>query len=216
MPIPTLPKFSESPPDADEQRDLIRRRNAAWEAANVPERYKGAKLDDLSGVPDESLSAYREAVGKIKVLLDRRCTMALIGHVGPGKTWMACALVREFCKHARSAIYLEAMDYFVALQETYGDGAKANASTIEAKYIKPELLVLDAMEERADTDWNDRMLVRLVNKRYAAEKSTILISNEEKAAFTARVGASIADRIRDDGGIVTCGWKSLRGRINHA
>ena len=196
--------------DARREKEQVERFIAA---CGVPVRYRGAVLLDASLVPmptrDEYLEAFRRLVG----LFDHDATLALLGRRGAGKTHMACAVVVEFCRRGRYAVYAEAMDYFIALQESYGDGAKEKASAIEARFLKPSLLVLDAIEERGDTAWNDRMLTRLVNKRYAAELSTVLISNHDQKAFAERVGASIWDRIWDEGGIIECTWKSLRGNL---
>jgi DNA replication protein DnaC len=208
---------------AEEARKWAERVDALIAAARIPERYRAATFDDVEHLPAELKddagkvwpvqSLYTMKVGQLAVLLHRPGMVALIGRRGPGKTHMACALVNAFCRAARSAVYIDAMDYFIELQETYDEQARRSQSAVEEKYLRPELLVLDAMEERADTAWNDRMLVRLIDKRYKAERSTVLISNESEAAFNDRVGPSIADRIRDDGGKIECLWPSLRGRL---
>ena len=76
--------------------------------------------------------------------------------------------------------------------------------------------VVAAPAGAADTPAKDRMLTRLIDKRYAAELSTVLITNETAKQFVERVGPSVADRIRDDGQMVVCEWKSLRGRNTSA
>lgn len=219
------------PPAAPEIDEAARRRRMLVAQSHhenpLPPRYAAASLEDWERVPEmvtEELGGgsrrswdvrrrYQECTRKLARLLDAPAMVALLGRRGPGKTHMACALVNAFRSRERHALYLDAMDYFIELQETYDDHARRSQSAVEKKYLAPELLVLDAMEERADTAWNDRMLVRLIDKRYKAELSTVLISNEEVPAFNARVGPSIADRIRDDGGRIECAWPSLRGRI---
>jgi DNA replication protein DnaC len=179
----------------------------------VPANYVGADLFNVENIPEPSRAAYLKKSRQLAGLMERSGIVVLLGNVGTGKTHMACALVQAFCRQRRRAMYAEAMDYFIDLQESYGQGAGTTPRKVENKYLLPELLILDAMEERADTPWNDRMLFRLVNKRYAAGQSTVLISNEQEKEFNARVGASIADRIRDGGGRIICNWKSLRGNV---
>ena len=139
--------------------------------------------------------------------------IAVLGDRGCGKTWLACGLVLDFCRAGRSAVYLDTMDYFVELKQTYSDRSRQDESQIETKYLRPELLVLDEIQERGETTWEDRMLVRLINKRYANELSTVLVGNLSKEDFPKHVGSSIKDRLLDGGGVIVCNWPSLRGRI---
>lgn len=196
------------------EAELRNKQARCWKDANVPEKYRRADFGMIGSLPPDVSEPYAKTISSLQHLLEQPAMLAMIGGRGAGKTWMACALVREFCKAGRSAMYLEAMDYFLELQETFDNGCKINSASVERKHIAPELIVLDAMEERADTAWNDRMLVRLINKRYAANKSTLMISNQDATTFKKHIGESIEDRIRDGGGIIKCDWKSLRGRIN--
>jgi DNA replication protein DnaC len=189
------------------------------EHARIPVKYRDADLNALDRVPaklgdKKVLEPYRDAVGRLLRLYESTGIVALLGKRGAGKTWMACGLAHGFCRRGRSAVYLDALDYFIELKGTYGDSGRSSEASVEARYLRPQLLILDEMHERGETAWEDRMLTRLVNKRYAAELSTVLISNLEPKTFAARVGESIADRIRDGGGLVTCSWPSLRGHIN--
>jgi DNA replication protein DnaC len=194
--------------------DRRRRISTLLEASMIPRRYRRADLEDLSAVPGDAFKKFRQAVDALKKLEEQPGVVAMLGGFGAGKTWMACALVRRFCLAARYGRYVDAMDYFIELRATFGQRSGPTESTVEASYMKPELLVLDALEERADSAWNDRMLTRLIDKRYKAELSTILISNEQEAAFRQRIGPVIADRIFDaGGGLIECTWPSLRGRI---
>jgi len=138
--------------------------------------------------------------------------VALVGPRGDGKSEMAAALVRAFCLRGRWAVFSEAGDYFLELDHAR-EMESRSALLVEADYLKPDVLVLDAMEERATTEAKDRMLTRLIRKRHDALKRTLMVSNETPDQFKARVGETIADRIHDGGGVIECDWPSLRGRI---
>lgn len=203
------------PPDQDES-ELRQKAVALWTKCGVPERYRNADLSKLSpnvaSVMGPSRVTYGTAVDALKELLNRSGTVALLGERGAGKTWMSCGLVREFCKRGNSALYRDAMDYFLDLKATYDQDAKVNQSDVEARYLRPRLLVLDEVHERGDTAWEDRMLTRLINKRYCSDVSTVLISNQSPEEFAERIGKSIYDRMFDGGGEIVCDWQSLRGR----
>jgi DNA replication protein DnaC len=66
------------------------------------------------------------------------------------------------------------------------------------------------MQERGETPWEDRLLTHLIDRRYASEKDTLLITNQSKESFIQSIGPSAASRIVEVGGIVTCDWPSYR------
>lgn len=215
--VPPLPAPAAAAPATEDQRELRERAAKCWKNAGVPVRYMAA---DFSKLTDEVKAnramdgtTYGDVVAHLMGLIESPGMIALLGTRGTGKTWMACALVREFARLGRFAMYRDAMDYFLDLKASYDAGAKVDQLQVEARYIIPKLLVLDEVHERGDTAWEDRMLTRLINKRYAANLSTVLISNQDGDAFEERVGASIADRIKDGGGMIVCDWESLRGRV---
>ncbi len=211
--LTALPPASEGSRE-DEIERLKRDRAiiALMEAANLPKKFSGIELGDVSRVPVDAAGDYDSACHRLLDVLHRPGIVALIGGRGPGKTTIGCGLIRECCRRLKSARYIDAVDYFIAVRETFGANAKATQSQVEAAHVRPFLLVIDELHERGDTPWEDRMLTRLINKRYAAELATVLISNQDKKAFAAHVGESVVDRIRDGGGLIICNWKSLRGR----
>lgn len=181
------------------------------DASGVPPRYQRASLFALDAVPADARAGYFDAAERLSVALSKPTLIALIGPRGPGKTWLGCAAVLDSCRQRKPAVYLDALDYLIRLKETYGTPARE--SDVERRYLTSWLLVLDEMHERGDTAWEDRMLTRLINKRYAAGLATVMISNDGEKEFEQRIGLSIADRIADDGDVIRCNWQSLRGRV---
>lgn len=148
---------------------------------------------------------------QLRALLDRPATIALLGQRGVGKTHQACALVREFIAEARPAAFLDAMGFFLRVRATYRDGSQETEEQIIDQLGRKDLLVLDELHERGDTPAEDRLLHRLINRRYENRVATVLISNQTPEEFAARVGESIVDRIHEGGAIILCDWDSLRG-----
>lgn len=194
------PKYSKVPLEPD------------WE--QLPERINVAD-DGQRAKWSEVREPYSRAFRELTVIENTQggAIFALVGDRGPGKTWMSCCLIKRFCADARFAMYCEALDYFVTLRGTYGDRGRGTEIDVEAKYLRPELLAIDAMEEKSETPSQQQMLTRLINKRLVAEKLTLLISNDNGQTLPDRIGRSLADRLNDGGGMIECTWPSLRGRI---
>lgn len=192
-------------------------RDTCFRLAQVPQRYKAASLSKIDGVPPGDVNAYRIAVQQLMRLQSVPAVVAMIGTIGAGKTWLACGLINAFCDSARSARYITAFDYILAVRQSYSANAPRTQEQVEAHFVAFSLLVLDEMQVRAGSDNEEMLLLRLIDKRYQAGRATLMVSNHDsKESFHDRIDARIADRMRDGGGCIICNWPSLRGRINPA
>jgi DNA replication protein DnaC len=96
------------------------------------------------------------------------------------------------------------------IKETYSQKSNLTEKQVVEIFRKPKLLVIDEISERAETDWENLILVHLIDKRYDSANDTILIGNFTRDNFIKSVGASISSRITECGGIIECNWDSLR------
>jgi DNA replication protein DnaC len=191
-----------------------------WKNSGVPEKFRSILCDPLWESLPESIdgkavrSAYQEVYYSL-LNLESSCgiIVALVGDRGNGKTYMGCMMVKRACRYGHSAMYREAMDYFMDLRATYGNAGRGTELEVESRYRRPSLLVLDAVEEKASNEFEQRMLTRLLNKRLNDNKLTLIISNDTAQSLPSRIGRSLTDRLNDGGGILVCGWPSLRGKI---
>lgn len=137
--------------------------------------------------------------------------LAFVGNRGPGKTQMAVELMRhQVQERVKSARYVHAIELFCALREPYADGATKRELKAIEEFTRPELLVIDEAQERAETQWEDRLLTFILNKRYDAEKDTILIANLKEEELLKALGNSVHSRLIETGGIVVFDWQSFR------
>lgn len=141
--------------------------------------------------------------------------IALIGKRGTGKTQMACACAYEISKarimlgEGVSCMYSRTMDFFMRVKDSYSSDSSEASSF--ASFLYPRLLVLDEVQVRNESRWEDNCLTYLLDRRYGACKSTILISNQQADEFARSVGDSIMDRLGETGLIIMCNWPSFRG-----
>jgi DNA replication protein DnaC len=137
---------------------------------------------------------------------------ALLGTRGPGKTHMACAMVREACRCGKSARYSTALDIFRAIRGTWGKQEKGeeSESKVITKLERADVLIIDEVQVRSESAWENTILSDLIDHRYGFIKSTLLIANLEPKALAANVGESIASRLLGSGKVMVCDWPSFR------
>lgn len=145
---------------------------------------------------------------RLKARLGDGFIIALLGPRGTGKTQLGCSLCQHAAEAGRRCLYGSAMGFFLDIKESF-DGVKSEKAVIDA-YVKPAVLVLDEMQERGQSQWEDRLLTHLIDRRYSAKKDTLLLSNQTSKQFAEAMGESVVSRILQTGGIATCDWESFR------
>lgn len=142
---------------------------------------------------------------------------AIIGGRGVGKTQMATAIARsvcvqESCKRPMKdtpAVYDKAMGIFIAIRQAM----KTDEGELTAirKYVTPRLLVIDEIQERGETEWEDRVLTHIIDKRYDdPSKHTIIVGNCTPESAAKALGSSVVSRIKERGQFIVCDWASFR------
>lgn len=106
-----------------------------------------------------------------------------------------------------SSLYTTFEDMYDDIEENRKEGKKREAMR---RYIRPELLVIDATEVRGNTPAEYRVIDNNIDKRYRDLLDTIIITNEKSEAFFEAVGESIKSRFDEIGLIITCNWGSFR------
>jgi DNA replication protein DnaC len=182
--------------------------------AGFPARHLQADIDIDAREWQDTFDAVRNAFGRGSVSV-------LIGPRGTGKTQMAVVVaenVERMLAYHRGTIeqartrYTTAVELFVTIKETYGDNAQRSERAAIDLFVKPDLLVIDEVQERAGTEWEQRLLAAIVDRRYAGMKDTILVGNLKPDDVRAELGTSIASRAQETGGIYVADWPSFRTR----
>jgi len=187
--------------------------------ANVPPKYRHASLNDLSAIPEEIegqpvLKKYTAAVAQLRRAIDHPGIYVLGGDIGPGKTHLACGLINAYCAAGRSARFISAPDYVDNVQGTYRSPVLRATEQYQTEHLRVSLLVLDEWTINKNTPDANRILLRLLIKRYEASAATVLIGNYGTIGdFEADIDARVASRICDGGGFILCDWPDLRGRL---
>lgn len=188
-----------------EAEELERRRRSAelWRRADVPTRHSKRLQRD----PQHPWWETMERVAAMPL----GSIIVLIGPCGTGKTQMAVHAIGHACRLLRSSLYVRLYDTLLKCRAGMNSarGGPTDDDTLEA-LKRPGLLVVDEIQERSGTEWEALTLGMIVDARYNAQRTTIMVSNLEREPTLELLGGRIASRMRECGGIVVCDWPSFR------
>jgi len=172
------------------------------ESSGVPERHKHA--------PARTGEAWERKFGELCDALGTGFVGLVIGDRGRGKTQMAADLAIASIRRGRPARYVKAIEFFMEVKESYRKQASEKA--VLDRYAQAALLVIDAIEVRGETAWEDNLLNHLVDRRYDEVVDTLLVGNvkADTETLNATLGTSILSRAREGIGITACNWPSYR------
>jgi len=154
--------------------------------------------------------------------------VALIGIRGCGKTTIAAQFARAVAwrnhRHARQVPcgeiaccrYMKATDLLARFKPLYADFGSAETERMVAARdffcTQVEFAVIDELHEVGDQKVMQRMIPDVLDRRYAARRDTLLISNQTPEEFLGSTSDSVISRLQEHGAILQCEWESWRGR----
>jgi DNA replication protein DnaC len=186
----------------------------AWRTCGIGRRHRENMVDVPAG-------EWGNMLARLAPLLGRGCLIGLCGNRGTGKTQMAAHMIKvrldgytpdEITGIGGPPRYCRAMEIFLDVRAAFKTAATVSEREAIRGYISPCLLVIDEMQERGETPFEDRLLTYIIEVRYAELRDTVLISNQVPEEFTRQIGKSAEDRMRETGGFVECKWTSFRAK----
>lgn len=187
--------------DIESRRSAIISLRSEW---NAPKRH--ALFDLKQG--QKGKWAHKLAI--LENMAGKGYMAALVGIRGNGKTQLAVELMKHATRNLRSAYFMSAMEFFEHVKATYRKESAQNEFEIIKRFRRPALLVIDEIGKRSESDWENNVLFAILNARYNDLTDTVLIDNRTKQEFISTLGASLASRISETGGIIECDWPSFR------
>ena len=170
-------------------------------AANAPARHLACRSLDRTGEWERKRKWLMARIGT-------GFTLALIGNRGNGKTQIGVELIRAlaFADKPKQSRFCSAMEFFMAIKAGYRNDSRSEAEVI-TDFQKPALLVMDEVGKRSESEWENRLLYEMLNRRYNDLKDTLLISNQSEKEFRVALGDSLVSRMS---GLIECKWGSYR------
>lgn len=201
--------------DAQRLEYMIQRGQQATHAALIPERFADRTLSNY--VPTcaaavdvlESIQKYAREFGEPQT---QGRSLILCGNIGNGKTHLAIGIAHELIQKLRYPLFVSALDAIRHVKNTWRKDSTRSESQAIRDLIDPDLLILDEVGVQFGSETEKIILFEIINGRYNRRKSTIVLSNLMIEELTDYLGASVVDRLREDGGsAIAFTWGSYRG-----
>jgi DNA replication protein DnaC len=197
--------------EAEETRRKAEEFGRRQQGAGVPARYRKAMLEGV--ITETPAQVEVQGFGRRFVESGGKdpTGLILIGKVGAGKTFFACACVNAFLRQPRRAAeYLTALGLVRQIRSTWRSGSDYSEETVFRRFTNTSLLVLDEVGVQAGTASELALLVNLIDARYSEKRPTILIGNLTVSELTATLGERVIDRFRQGGKVLVFDWPSRR------
>ncbi len=174
-----------------------RRPSELWQKANLPKgRFEGLGLADLDWdrlEPPEVGRAVRDFAQHLEIWQAEGMGLTLMGNVGTGKTHAAVGLIKLACGLGIEARFMTMDELLGAIKATYDEGR--GEAELLAELAELPLLALDDLGTENPTPWARDRLYTLINRRYLAQRPTIVTTNLGLDALAERLGERTVSRL---------------------
>lgn len=176
-----------------EREQEARRERLARQAdillARLPKLYReaGFPRTDFGDKAQAWLAAYRAAVAAGKV----PPSLVILGDVGTGKTWTACAIARALLIEDVVPVTVTTVEEMLANIKPSGGGL----DTDMVQFQQAPVLVLDDLGVERLTEWATEQLYRLSHDRSHNGRPTIVTSNLTGPEIRARYDQRTVERL---------------------
>lgn len=165
--------------------------------------YYGATIKNLDEKQRKIVEEYIKGVknGKGDFLI-------ILGDVGLGKTYSACAIINEL----QIGTYLDMPELSLKVNTADRFNSPINREMLLHDLAKKRLLILDEIGRYDHKKIEEQdILFYILNKRYANRRPTILCSNLNKQEFANYLGTALTDRLRGRNTTLILEGESKRG-----
>jgi DNA replication protein DnaC len=120
------------------------------------------------------------------------------GMPGRGKTHIACAIMRNFIVRGKRAQRERFKDIVDKIQDTFSK--HTSAEMVYQRYINADLLCIEDLgtgkSDTMQTDFNQDVLLKIIDRRIEAKKTTIITSNLSPDSIRDAFGSRVGGRLR--------------------
>ena len=173
-----------------------------FSSAGIPKRFLSHSIESFCAVEAWQQKVKQQAVDFVENLdsnLSQGRCIVMCGNPGTGKTHIAIGIALKAIRQWRTAVYTTVQDLVFDIRDTYGTGA---TSKTFKKFADVDLLIIDEVGVQSGTDNERQILFKVINDRYGAMKSTIIMSNLSKDGIVEYIGPRAWDRLCEYTGLL--------------
>lgn len=179
----------------------------------IPARYKLKTLESYKVSNEGQKSALEVSRGYLHTITENEqsgANLLFYGKSGTGKTHLSIGIAHGVIEKGGTALYTRASKIAQRIKETYSKQSSKTEREVYELFSTPDLLIIDEVGRQFGTEAEKLMLFEVINNRYEALKSTIVISNLSGEALLDYLGEAALDRLREGGQSVLFDWNSHR------
>ena len=197
-----------------------RLRAARLRSFGIPTRYDECTIWNWKHTFDQQKRVWnsiRDYCSQFDVALQSGRCVTLYGATGCGKTHLAVGILRHVADKGGTGHYTTALDLVGAIRSTYGKQSEETEQAVINRLSSVDLLVIDELGRQQDSTHEKEQVWRILDRRYAERKPTVLVSNLSKADLTTFLGQAMVDRLLESGGVwCVFDWPSSRSKKGKA
>jgi DNA replication protein DnaC len=139
-------------------------------------------------------------------------SMIFVGSTGTGKNMLSAIIGQEIIQRGHSFLHTTALKVVRRFKDSWSQPAVTEDSVLKY-FVSPDVLVIDEVGVQFGSAAEQMYLTEVINDRYEAMKSTILLSNLTLPQIGENIGARAVERFHENGGrVLIFAWPSFRRR----
>lgn len=180
-----------------------------YAVATIPQKYRGQKF--VATTPEQkhvrgTCKAFRDQITQGP----KWAALVLMGEFGTGKTLLACELAESLIeKFGLSVRYVTAQAMVSEIQAAYRTEGKSEETEL-MRFAQFDVLVIDEIDAKRDSDNANLLLTEVINRRYNAEKPVVVITNQPFEGLAKFVGGRVHSRLHENAFVCSFDWQDFR------
>lgn len=183
-----------------------------FSVACIPQKYRGQRF--VANSPEQkhvrgTCKAFRDEITQGA----KWAALVLMGEFGTGKTLLACELAESLIeKFGLSVRYVTAQAMVSEIQAAYRTEGKSEETEL-SRFAQFDVLVIDEIDAKRDSDNANMLLTEVINRRYNAEKPVVVITNQPFDGLSKFVGGRVHSRLHENAFVCSFNWGDFRKAV---